>query len=53
MSTVTPEAIPVSAGLFALRGDTLSILQAVQTLSLLAVAFFTLRAPVDPWGPTP
>ena len=34
----------LTAGLFALRGDALSILQALQTLSLLTVAFFTLRA---------
>ena len=34
----------LTVGLFVLRGDALSVLQAVQTLSLLAVAFFTLRA---------
>jgi hypothetical protein len=36
--------LALTVGLFAFRGDALSILQAIQTLSLLLVAFFTVRA---------
>jgi hypothetical protein len=42
----------LTAGLFVLRGEALSVLQAVQALSLLAVAFFTLRAAGRPAGAT-